>query len=219
MITGTQSKMAAAAVQAILAHQAKGCGLRPPALWDDADLIDSGLLFEALTSNELDPTDANNDILQGIVSPIVFGAFYQDSSHFRIKNAIDFLNSAGYAVAELKFINVNNYQLVSDSSHLPPYLTKLAFDPETIEAIDKTMANYDKFDGYRMIAGYFLLPKDHYLGAAVTRRTSTLDTTAVIDEIAEALASLDGHDLAERYNQLVDDKKVIYLGDSLFIRD
>ena len=66
--------MEGATDDAVRLHKEKGIGTRPRAQWDDKDVIDSGLIFEALSLNGLACTEDNEKLLEDKVSPLVFAA-------------------------------------------------------------------------------------------------------------------------------------------------
>ena len=77
-----------AAVEAIAAHQEARIGTRPLTEWTDHDVIDSTLLFEALSCNALACNDRNEKRLENIVSPIVFRQYYEGNVPTRLRGAL-----------------------------------------------------------------------------------------------------------------------------------
>jgi len=61
-----------AADYAVTLHKEAGIGTRPKAEWDNHDVTDTTLIFEALSVYGLECNDQNEAILEKAVSEIVF---------------------------------------------------------------------------------------------------------------------------------------------------
>jgi hypothetical protein len=90
-------KIADAAMIAIESHWQAGIGTRPVSLWDNRDVINDGLLRDALAEYGLESSDYNLEQIERIVSPIVFRDWYANVGHpnERLQHALGMLHVGG----------------------------------------------------------------------------------------------------------------------------
>lgn len=90
-------KMADAAMEAIENHWKAGIGMRPVSMWDNRDVIDSGLILGALAEYGIDPTEQNEAHLENIVSPLVFRSWHSrvGGDQSRLNHALAMLHVGG----------------------------------------------------------------------------------------------------------------------------
>ncbi len=161
---------AVAAAESIVMHQLAGRGIRPVKQWDDCDVLDSCLQFDALSNVGLQTSEKNEAILDSLVSPVVFGAFHQDGAHPNIEKARQALGSIGVQLAELKWNAVSDHgicplsgEVVVPSFGYWPFVgwkpvSTSVFDEGSRAIIQQIIAKHDWRDTTptQDIAGYFV---------------------------------------------------------------
>lgn len=175
--TSTVKLIDAAIIAVDLHRQEKGSGLRLVAEWDDSDVVDSGLLYEALSTVGIETSEANEAELEAIVSPILFGAYYQftEDRDSRLAHAVAAIERSGRRVAEIRWNCVANHSVcpLTEEEIVPgfgywPFVDKhpvsmSAFNHDAQEMMSKIMSSVNwcsASEDVQQIAGYFVTALD-----------------------------------------------------------